>query len=139
MSNVLYWMFLHSPLTVVERHPHREEAFPPAPDVQVTGVDATISEGWLDLKVRNDTKEGYQIALDFDGTSLYGSLRCEKPAEYRYQVYNSSVEHFCKKDQLYCRADVMRRTIRLADGREETTRLYQNLCRIGYEMEEEGS
>ena len=61
MSNVLFWVFLHTPLTIIERHPHLIEDFPsPDKDIPV-GVDATINEGWQDLKVKNNTNQTFKI------------------------------------------------------------------------------
>lgn len=62
MSNLLFWVFLHTPLTVIERSGHEVKEFPEPNSDEIKGVDATISEGWIDLKARNDTDCTYQIA-----------------------------------------------------------------------------
>ncbi len=51
LSDLLLLLFLHSELQVTERHPHTTASFAPASPAEVLGVDATVSEGWLDLKV----------------------------------------------------------------------------------------
>ena len=60
---VIFWLFLHAPLTILERHGHDRKDFPEPPSDALLGVDATIYEGWLDLKVRNDTP--IRTSLDF--------------------------------------------------------------------------
>ena len=47
---------LHTPLTLTERHGHQVKDFPEPPSDAPLGVDATVAEGWLDLRVRNDTE-----------------------------------------------------------------------------------
>ena len=54
LSNLLYYLFLMSPLTVVERHGHKIKSFPNPDKSSLEGIDATISSGWLDLKVKNE-------------------------------------------------------------------------------------
>ena len=60
-SNLLFWLFLHTPLTIVERHGHASKDFPDPPSNLPTGVDATISEGLAGSKGKNDTNRTYQI------------------------------------------------------------------------------
>ncbi len=74
MSNLLFWVFLHSPMTIVERHTHDIKDFPTARDGEPEGVDATVSEGWRDLKVKNDTDKTFQIGIVFDAENIYAAL-----------------------------------------------------------------
>jgi len=78
LSNLLFWMFLHTPLTIVERHGHAVEAFPTTTEALPCGTDATINEGWLDLKVRNDTEAIFQISISFDENFMYGQMRSDR-------------------------------------------------------------
>ncbi len=84
LSNLLFWVFLHSPLTIVERHGHGSKDFPEPPSDAPMGVDATLAEGWKDLKVRNDTDHTFQIHIAFDpeqiSGQLYASLPCATPS-----------------------------------------------------------
>ena len=136
LSNLLFWLFLHTPLTVVERHGHRVESFPSTDEQLPTGTDATIHEGWLDLKVRNDTEACYQILLSFTDTDLCGSIHCDEPAQYRYEVYNGSVLYIRSQSKTLQRAQVCRRCIRLSDGEAQDEILYENQCEIGYPLPE---
>ena len=74
LSNMLFWLFLHTPLTVVERHGHAVESFPSTTEDLPCGTDATINEGWLDLKIRNDTDNTFQIEISFDDKYMYGRI-----------------------------------------------------------------
>lgn len=72
---MLFWLFLHTPLTVIERHGHAVESFPSTTEELPCGTDATINEGWLDLKICNDTDNTFQVVVEFDDEYMYGSTR----------------------------------------------------------------
>ena len=62
---MLHYLFLMSPLTVIERHGHKMKSFPDPDKTAKQGIDSTISSGWLDLKVKNETNNIYQIDIYF--------------------------------------------------------------------------
>ena len=124
MSNLLFTLFLHSPLEITERKGHRKKEFP-APGIQLAGTDATISEDWIDLKVVNKTEETYQIRITFDEEQIYGFLRTEKKPQVQYEIFNG----------VYQIADVCRRSLDSATsvllGEQ---RLYENCRKIEYSL-----
>lgn len=134
LSNTLFWLFLHTPLTIVERHMHKVKEFPnPSPD-DPCGVDATILEGWLDLRVRNDTGEAMQIELTMDDTYYCGRILVSRPPEKRYDVVNRNLQYVERAGKTYESVEVVRRTTDLKTGSllsEDT--LYTNACEIGYD------
>ncbi len=73
ISGFLYWLFLHTPLTVTERHRHGKELHLTAPEIP-RGVDAAVAEGWLDLKVQNDTPYTFQIQIAVEDDRLTGAV-----------------------------------------------------------------
>lgn len=128
LSNLLFWLFLHTPLTIVERHGHRKKDFPEPPSDAPMGVDATVAAGWLDLKVRNDTDSTFQICIDFDEVSINGKILCDVDGD-AYEVFNGPVS-YCREDGLvFAEVDICRKA---PDGKEET--LYRNRCQIGYKL-----
>ena len=52
LANLLHWMFLHSPLTVVERSEHSFDPFPDKNRVLPWGVGCSIAWNYVDLVVR---------------------------------------------------------------------------------------
>ena len=50
ITNLLCWVFLHTPVTFVERPGHSKKDFPEPPSDAPLGVDATVAEGWMDSK-----------------------------------------------------------------------------------------
>ena len=55
MTNLLYWMTLHTPLTVTERWRHGYDVFPDSNRTQPFGSGATCAYPHRDLMIRNDT------------------------------------------------------------------------------------
>jgi vancomycin resistance protein VanW len=135
LSNTLFWLFLHTPLTIVERHKHKVKEFPnPSPD-DPCGVDATILEGWLDLRVRNDTDEAMQIEVTMDDTYYHGRVLVRRPPEKRYDVMNQNLEYAANAGKIYESVEVIRRTIDLETGALlSQDALYTNVSEVGYDI-----
>lgn len=86
LSNLIYWMTLHTELTVTERHRHSYDVFPDANRTQPFGSGATCSYNYLDLRITNNTDTAYQLRLSLDGQVLRGSWQAQEPSRYRYEV-----------------------------------------------------
>ncbi|MDE6662042.1 MAG: glycopeptide resistance accessory protein VanW [Lachnospiraceae bacterium] len=144
LSDTLFWMFLHTPLTIVERHGHAVKSFPEtteaiatgmnAAEVLPAGVDATVVEGWLDLKVRNDTDNTFQIELDFDDKYMHGRILSKEAIGITYSVFNSSVSYKRQGGRIYQTASVCRTETDKRTGRQRETELYINKCEIAYSL-----
>lgn len=87
MSNLIYWMTLHTPLTVTERHRHSYDVFPDANRTQPFGSGATCAYNYLDLQIRNDTPRAYQLLVRVTDDELIGEWRTDTPQLERYEVY----------------------------------------------------
>lgn len=134
LSTMLYWLFLHTPLTVVERHGHDVESFPTTTENLPVGTDATISEGWLDLKVKNETANTFQIEICFDEEYMYGKIRAKDPVDSLYRVYNGKIEYYRKGKRVYQEAEVCRLKINPYVNRSDEETLYTNCTEIAYEL-----
>lgn len=135
MSNLLFWVFLHTPLSIVERHPHAVREFPYQDEEIPEGTDATVSEGWLDLKVRNDTMRQYQLAFDFDEENLYLGIYCDEPVGHQYDIYAKDISYFQQNKKVYQEAIICRKKINLAKEKEEPEqKLYVNRTQISYAL-----
>jgi vancomycin resistance protein VanW len=95
LSNLLYWMFLHSALDVVERHRHSYDVFPDAKRTQPFGSGATCVYNYRDLQIENNTKANYQLKLCVDDGFLKGKLLADCKQEYSYLIYekNHQIRH----------------------------------------------
>ena len=90
LSNLIYWMTLHTPLTVVERWRHDYDVFPDANRAQPFGSGATVAYNYVDLQIRNDTDTGFQLRTWVGDSNLHGEWRSTKPCSDRYDIYEIS-------------------------------------------------
>lgn len=135
LSNLLFWMFLHTPLTIVERHGHGKKDFPEPPSDAPFGVDATVASGWLDLKVRNDTLSTFQVTVDFDEANIYGGIRADRSADESIEITNGPICYYREIDGVFEEVDVIRRVILKTSGKcLSSERVYRNRCQIRYAL-----
>ncbi len=108
LSNLLYWMFLHSELEVVERHRHSYDVFPDANRTQPFGSGATCAYNYRDLQLENNTTAAYQIKISVDEGFLKGRLLADIKQEYSYRIYekNHQITHsyfgaYIRRNEIY--------------------------------------
>lgn len=89
LSNLIYWMTLHTPLTVTERWRHTHDIFPDSNRTQPFASGATVVYNYVDLQIRNDSPDIYQLMVSVGDFELYCEWRCERECPYRYEVYES--------------------------------------------------
>lgn len=87
LSNLIYWMTLHTPLTVTERYRHSYDVFPDSKRNQPFGSGATCAYNYLDLQIKNETNETYQLIVYLTDLNLVGEWRSTAPATRKYEVY----------------------------------------------------
>lgn len=135
ISNLLLWLFLHTPMTILERHGHKSREFPVPDDGTPLGVDAAISEGWLDLKVKNESTSPYQIFIDFDEQHMSGRIVTDDDRGKKYEVVNEGLKYYQSRGKIYEETEVVRRTICAATGEcVDMEWLYNNRSEIGYAL-----
>lgn len=79
LSNLIFWMTLHTDLTVAERYRHSHDVFPDAHRTQPFGTGATCAYPHRDLMIRNDTGETYQLRLRVGEKNLEGQWLATAP------------------------------------------------------------
>jgi vancomycin resistance protein VanW len=111
LTNLIYWMRLHTPLTVVERWRHSYDVFPDAGRTQPFGSGATCAWPVLDLQIENTTSATFRLGLHLTGTELSGAWAAEVPILTRYEVYES--HHLMTNDApgVFTRHNVLRRRV----------------------------
>lgn len=87
LSNLIYWMTIHTPLTVVERYRHSFDVFPDSNRTQPFGSGATCVYNYRDLMIKNETDEPYQLFINVGKEYLYGEWRSTIKPLYTYEVY----------------------------------------------------
>ncbi len=136
LSNLLCWLFLHTPLTITERHGHRTKDFPEPPSDAPLGVDATVAEGWLDLKAANHTEQKIQLSLTFDEEHIIGAVYTEQNPHQTWKVLNKNLLYYRKQGKIYEEVDVVRQVFDDHGWMLSEETAYRNCCRIGYPLPE---
>ncbi|MHB8075075.1 VanW family protein [Desulfosporosinus fructosivorans] len=111
LSNLIYWMTIHTPLTVTERWRHTHDVFPDTNRTQPFGSGATVVYNYIDLQIRNDTCHNYQLQIGISDLDLHGGWRSEQPSVQTYEVYES--DHLISQEWWggYMRHNAIRRRV----------------------------
>ncbi len=96
LSNLIYWMTLHTPLTVTERYRHGYDVFPDTGRTQPFGSGATCVYNYVDLQLHNDTREPFQLCVHLTDTDLIGEWRTTRAMDYSYEIYEK--EHSIRQE-----------------------------------------
>lgn len=134
LTNLLYWMTLHTPLTVVERWRHSYDVFPDAGRTLPFASGATCAWPSLDLQVVNETSQPFRLAVAVKAGELTGSWSSDRPPTWSYRVYEAN--HVITNDApgVHHRHNVLRRRVFDADGLEIDDELVaENHARMMYE------
>lgn len=86
MTNLLFWMTLHTPLSIIERWRHSYDVFPDAHRTQPFGSGATCAWPVLDLQIQNETAVPYRLSVELTGTDLVGAWTAPESIKQQYRV-----------------------------------------------------
>lgn len=134
-TNLLHWMALHSDLTITERHHHDDyDLFPDFGRQVPFGVGTSILYNYLDYRLRNDTKDTYQIFVRSDGQYLRGELRCSRSPAHTWHISCEEESFSREMDGWYRNNRVFRRKVDKRTGNTlETALLQQAHARVLYD------
>lgn len=111
LSNLIYWMALHTPLKVTERYRHSYDVFPDSNRKQPFGSGATCVYNYVDLQIKNTTNEDFQLIVYLTDTHLVGEWRSNIKSIYNYEVYEK--EHYFNREYWggYTRHNIIHRKV----------------------------
>lgn len=116
LSNLVYWMTLHTSLTVVERWRHDYDVFPDSGRSQPFGSGATVAYNYVDLQIRNDTADQYQLKVCVGEEFLHGAWLSDREPDLNYRVYEAGHRITHEPWGGYVRHNVLRRQVQDRDG-----------------------
>ncbi|WP_156390096.1 VanW family protein [Paenibacillus sp. Root444D2] len=116
LSNLIYWMTLHTPLTVKERYRHSYDVFPDAGRSQPFGSGATCFYNYVDLQIFNETTEEFQLVIRVTDTHLVGEWRAVRPPIHTYEIYEN--KHWISREYWggYVRHNEIHRRVLNSEG-----------------------
>ena len=130
LANLLHWMFLHSPMTVVERSEHSFDPFPDKDRVLPWGVGCSIAYNYVDLVVRNDTAHTFQLRTWVDERHLRGELLADSSPEHSYQVSARDEQFLRHEDRVFRRNEIWRTLISRRTGLTVGEELVKRNCAL---------
>ena len=86
LGNLIYWMAIHTPLTVTKRWRHSYDVFPDVNRKIPFGSGATLSYNYIDLQLKNETAQDFQINIWLNETHLKGSINSTEASNYAYEI-----------------------------------------------------
>jgi len=119
LTGFIYWMTLHTALTVTERHSHSHDTMP-AGWPQPFGSDATCFYSFKDLMITNNTGQIFQLRLEADNSHLRGAWLADAPPSHKYEAYQKELEVRREDCGRYTRRGVLHRRVYSLDGALKT-------------------
>lgn len=92
LSNLIFWITLHTPLTIIERWRHSYDVFPDVKRDQPFGSGATCGYPNIDLQIKNNSNQKFQLYLELTKTHLVGKWLSEKPVKFKYKIFEKEHE-----------------------------------------------
>lgn len=134
-TNLIHWMVLHTPLTVVERHHHDGVDLFPDFNRQIPfGTGTSIYYNYLDYRFRNDTEDAYQLLVWVDGEYLRGELRSSRESPFRYHIRAEKEGFIREAGEVFRVGKVWRETVDPVTGNRLSRELLQeNHARVLYD------
>ena len=136
IANLLNWLVLHSPLTIVEKSQHSFDPFPDEGRVLPFGSGAAIFYNYIDYQFTNNTDKTFQINIWFTETHIEGELRCNEEMEFSYHIFEKNHQFIKKENEFYRQNEIWRDTISKKTGNTVSTELMvKNFARVTYTPE----
>ena len=135
LSNLLYWMSLHTPLEITERHHHSFDPFPDENRVLPFGSGAGVFYNYIDLRFFNPTTLTFQIKLWLTDEHLKGAIYSDQEMPHSYHVFEKNHRFLSAGDKNYRENEIWREVINRRTGnRIADELLVKNHSEVKYEL-----
>ncbi len=137
LANLVYWMALHSPLEVTERHHHSFDLFPDSGRTVPFGTGAALFYNYMDLQVHNPTQTTFQLQLWLTDAHLKGEIRAADKMERSYSILEKNHRYLTDGTQNYRANEIWRQTRSRETGVvTDESMLYKNCSLMKYQPPE---
>lgn len=135
LANLLYWMVLHTPMTVVERHHHSFDPFPDEGRVLPFGSGASVFYNYVDFRFKNTTESAFQIRVWLTDRHLKGAIYSNKDIGVSYHIEERAHQFYKRDGNTFRQNEIWRWTVDKRTGEymhEEL--LIKNDSEVKYEV-----
>ncbi|MEO4053894.1 VanW family protein [Solibacillus sp. CAU 1738] len=138
LANLLYWLILHTPLEVIERHHHSFDPFPDEGRVLPFGSGASVFYNYVDLRFRNPTNQPFQIRVWVTDKHLKGAVYTNEDWPFSYHIEERNHAFIRGGEKNFRQNEIWRKVIdkRTGDCIGESL-LIKNFSEVKYEIPEE--
>lgn len=135
LANLLYWMSLHTPLEVAERHHHSFDPFPDEHRVLPFGSGAGVFYNYIDLRFYNPTDITFQIRLWLTDEHLKGAIYSNRETPHSYHVFERKHRFISENGKNFRENEIWRELIDRRTGhRVAEEMLVKNHAEVKYEL-----
>ncbi len=135
LTNMIHWLILHSPLTVLEHHHHNQfDLFPDFGRTVPFGTGTSIMYNYMDYQFANNTAHTFQLIIYTTEEHLCGELRCDAPIGQAYHVEERNAYFSQVEDTFFRHNEVYKITIDKTTGDKVDEKLInQNKSKVLYD------
>ena len=135
LANLLYWMALHTPLEVVERHHHSFDPFPDENRVLPFGSGAGVFFNYIDLRFYNPTDLTFQLRVWLTDDHLKGAIYADREPQFSYHVFEKGHRFIREDGKNFRENEIWRELIdRRTGNRVSEEMLVKNHAEVKYEL-----
>ena len=135
LANLLYWMALHTPLEIAERHHHSFDPFPDENRVLPFGSGAGVFYNYIDLRFLNPTKRTFQLRLWLTDDHLKGAIFSDSETEHTYHIIEKNHRFLQANGKTFRENEIWREVIdRRTGDRVGEEMLVKNFSEVKYEL-----
>ena len=135
LANLLYWMALHTPLEIAERHHHSFDPFPDENRVLPFGSGAGVFYNYIDLRFFNPTEITFQIKLWLTEEHLKGAIYSDTETQYSYHVIEKDHRFLTENGKNFRGNEIWREVIdRRTGNRVAEELIVKNFAEVKYEL-----
>ena len=137
LANLLYWMALHTPLVVTERHHHSFDPFPDSGRTLPFGSGASVFYNYVDLQISNPTSYSFQIKVWLSDKHLKGAIFSKEEMPYAYHIEERNHRFLKQNGKNYRENEIWRKTIDKRTGEMVNEELLiKNFSEVKYPIPE---
>ncbi len=135
LANLLFWLGLHSPLQIIERHHHSFDPFPDDRRVLPFGSGASVFYNYVDLRFFNPTDQQFQFKVWVTDQHLKGTIQSDQEWPYSYHVEERNHQFIQVDDKKYRMNEIWRKIVDKKTGniiKEEI--MIKNFSEVKYDL-----
>lgn len=135
LANLLYWMALHTPLQIAERHHHSFDPFPDENRTLPFGSGAGVFYNYIDLRFFNATPLTFQIKLRLTEDHLKGAVYSDLEPANSYHLFERNHRFLALDGKNYRENEIWRNVIDRRTGNKLAEELIvKNFSEVKYEL-----